>query len=74
MQKFTCKEYVEAFISNQTDREAWDRDYPDGLSMEDVCENDSVDVFHDCDDFIFDCGERMILTDGDPNFDTRYPI
>lgn len=73
IQKFTCAEYVEAFISNQTDTEDWRNGYPDGLSVDDICINDTVDVYYD-NGSILDSGERMLLTDIDHYCGTRYPI
>jgi len=81
MEKFTAKEYVEAFIANQNNKDEWKADYRDGLSVKNICLNDTVDVYfdhpvHPGDDmnsYIVDSGQSMLLTDDD-NYSTQYEI
>ena len=82
MEKFTAKEYIEAFSSNQNNIEGWRGDYPDGLSLKDVSDNDTVDVMlanihgeHDTvlPSHIIDSGEEITIIDIE-EFDTRYEI
>lgn len=83
----TCKEYVAAFIVNQTNRDEWAADYPDGMSLEDLELNDTVDVgtgseMNDIDPTCLnnmpnnwnDCGIGMRITDLAENFKTTYAI
>lgn len=73
MEKITAKDFIDNFASNQVEIELFRNDYPEGLSVEDLCENDIVDIIHDYDDFIYVDGERTLILDG-LNFDTRYEI
>ena len=82
MEKFTAKEYIEAFAGNQNNIAGWREDYPDGLSLEDLSDNDTVDVMlanihgeHDTvlPDHIVDCGEKIEISNIE-EFDTKYEI
>lgn len=76
MEKFTAKEFVEAFISNQFDKEDWYKDYPKGMSVNDILNNDTVDVYRDDDHpegVIVNCQEKMLITDPE-NMDAAYEI
>jgi hypothetical protein len=71
MKKIIAENFIDEFTSNQTNIDEFRCDYPEGMSVEDLCDNDVVDVIHDHDEFIYASGERMLIIDGE-NFDTRY--
>jgi hypothetical protein len=75
MEKFTAKKYIDAFIQGNV--EYWKNRYPEGLSVKDICDNDTVDVMAvdtmADEGFIIDCGEVMTIKDKG-NFETRYRI
>ena len=73
-EKMTCNDYVGAFISNQHNTEEWQADYQDGMSVKDIVDNDSVDVFIDDDGSFNDTDFVLDITDIDENFDTKYDI
>jgi hypothetical protein len=79
MEKFTAKEYVKAFISNQNNKDEWILGYPKGLSVRDLVENDTIDIMTNLDEKpetgieIIDCGTVMLITDSE-NYETQYTL
>lgn len=74
MERFTTSEYVQAFIANQTNKDDFRADYPCGMSVNDICENDTIDVYFDDDSMLLiDCGTAIAITDIE-NIEARYEI
>lgn len=45
MEQYTCQDYIDAFVANQTDIDDFRVDYPDGLSVADIVANDTIPVY-----------------------------
>lgn len=75
----TCKEYVGNFVANLNDLEDWRRDYPDGMSVKDICDNDIADVYLREDDngelMLCEGGTEVVkISDLAENLNTTYKI
>lgn len=76
-QQMTCREYVDAVISNQCDRE----DYPAAISVEWLLDSYlgnymRIDQEYDSSDgvMLIDQCYHILLTDGNINLDTDYIV
>lgn len=87
MENFTARQYINEFITNQTNRNEWEETYPEGLSLCDLTENDLIETYiHDEDGYLcspndgldnvtFNAGgDKINITDLNENFKTRYSI
>jgi hypothetical protein len=83
MEKSTCAEFVKAHIDNSlTDKATWAADYPEGVSVQDILDDDTEDVITKGDECLDDEGRVIAVIAGqirhglsDPdNIDTQYQI
>lgn len=70
----SCETYVDFFARNQNDIEDWREDYPEGLSVADILNNDTTIPSWDQENEVIEDMLQAYRIEDPENIDTRYKI